>query len=53
MPERQERRPNGAEFKLLTVKVPPELHEAAKAKAAERGETLSKAVVDFLRRYSK
>lgn len=53
MPRRQERRPNGAESKLLTVRVPSELLDAAKERAAEKDETLSAAVVAFLRRYSR
>lgn len=48
---RQPRRPNGAPASQLRVMLDPELHEAAKAKAAERGETLSAAVVDMLRKY--
>lgn len=51
--ERQPRRPNGAESKNLNVRVPVEVLEAAKARAAENGETLSSAVVKFLRRYGK
>lgn len=33
--------------------MPADLHAASKAKADERGETLSAAVVDFLREYVK
>lgn len=52
--KRQPRRPNGAaRARQLQVKVPPDLHDAAKAKAAERGETLSAAVVEFLRTYAE
>lgn len=49
---RQPRRPAGqAPVKRLVVDMPADLHETAKAKAAERGETLSAAVVDLLRGY--
>lgn len=48
---RQPRRPNGAPSSQLRVTLDPELHDAARAKAAERGETLSAAVVDMLRGY--
>ena len=49
---RQQRRPNGAQpLKPLQVRVEPELLDRAKARAAERGETLSAAVVDMLRKY--
>lgn len=50
---RQTRRPNGAESKALNVRVPADVLEAAKARAAEREETLSAAIVAFLRRYSR
>ena len=49
---RQARRPNGAESKNLNVRVPPDVLDAAKAMAAEREETLSAAVVRFLREYA-
>ena len=49
---RQPRRPNGVESKNLNVRVPPDVLESAKAKAAEREETLSAAVVQFLRDYA-
>lgn len=49
---RQPRRPNGAPTSQLRVTLAPELHEAAKAEAARRGETLSYAVAEFLRRYA-
>ncbi|NUO57251.1 MAG: hypothetical protein HOV78_11335 [Hamadaea sp.] len=49
---RQSRRPNGAESRNLNVRVPPDVLEAAKAAAAEREETLSAAVVRFLREYA-
>ena len=51
---RQDRRPDGeAPHKRLSVHMPADLHAASKAKADERGETLSAAVVDFLREYVK
>ncbi|GEB17238.1 hypothetical protein GUY44_11825 [Pimelobacter simplex] len=51
---RQERRPDGeAPTKRLAVHMPADLHAASKAKAEERGETLSAAVVDLLRDYVK
>jgi len=50
--KRQPRRPNGAESVNLNIRIDPELREAAKAKAAEREETLSAAVVRFLREYA-
>lgn len=49
---RQPRRPDGeAPTKRLVVDMPADLHAQSKAKAAERGETLSAAVVDLLRGY--
>lgn len=51
--KRQPRRPNGATSANLNIRVPVEVLEAAKAKAVENGETLSAAVVAFLRRYGK
>lgn len=52
MPTRQQRRPNGAESSNLNVRVPTDVLTAAKAKAAENGETLSAAVVQMLRAYT-
>lgn len=50
---RQPRRPNGVESKNLNVRVPPDVLTAAHAAAARREETLSAAVVRFLREYSE
>lgn len=36
-----------------SIRVPPDVWEAAKATAAERGETVTDAVVRFLRRYGR
>lgn len=36
-----------------SIRVPDDVWEAAKEKAAERGETISQVVVDALRRYVK
>jgi hypothetical protein len=36
-----------------TFRIPPDILSAAKAEAARRGETLTAAVVRFLRRYGK
>lgn len=52
MPTRQQRRPNGAESRNLNVRVPTDVLDAAKTKAAEREETLSAAVVRMLREYA-
>lgn len=49
---RQQRRPNGAASRNLNVRVPADVLDAAKAAAAEREETLSAAVVAFLRKYA-
>lgn len=49
---RQQRRPNGAVSRNLNIRVPSEVLDAAKAKAAEHEETLSAAVVAFLREYA-
>jgi predicted HicB family RNase H-like nuclease len=49
---RQQRRPNGAASQNLNIRVPHEVLDAARAKAAERQETLSSAVVAFLREYA-
>ena len=35
-----------------SMRIPDEIWEAAKAEAAERGETVTDAVVRFLRRYA-
>jgi hypothetical protein len=53
MTKRQPRRPNGSESEPLMIRVPVDLKAASKKRAAERGETLSAAVVEFLRAYSK
>lgn len=53
MVNRQQRRPNGSPSSSLNVRVPPEVLAAAKQRAAEKGETLSAAVVAFLRRYGR
>lgn len=50
---RQQRRPNGAESRNLNIRVPADVLEAAKAAAAEHEETLSAAVVRFLREYAE
>lgn len=54
MPEttRRQTRNSGADAKFQ-VRLPPDLLDEAKAKAAERGETLSAAVVELLRGYVK
>ena len=39
--------------KVRTVRVPSDIWEAAKAEAERRDETVSAAVVRFLRRYGK
>ena len=51
--KRQQRRPNGAESQMLSIRVPADVKAAAQRKAAEREETLSAAVVAFLRRYAR
>lgn len=49
--KRQVRRPNGAPSSNLNIRVPTELLEQARATAARRGETLSRAVVERLEAY--
>lgn len=49
---RQARRPNGSESRNLNCRVPADVLEAAHAAAARREETLSAAVVRFLREYA-
>jgi len=49
--KRQPRRPDGAESVLVNIRVDPALRDAVKAKAAERGETVSAAMVRLMRRY--
>lgn len=49
--KRQPRRPNGAESENLNIRVPADIKQAAKDRAAREGETLSAVVVKFLRRY--
>jgi predicted HicB family RNase H-like nuclease len=50
---RQPRRPNGAESKNLNIRVPADVLEDAKKRAAANEETLSSVVVRFLREYGK
>ena len=50
---RRPRRPNGAPGAVsISVKVPPEILEPAKAKAALEGVALSKVIVDHLAEYA-
>jgi hypothetical protein len=43
--------PNQPKTKARGIRVPDDLWEAAKAKAAERGETVTDAIIRALRRY--
>ena len=53
MTARRPRRPNGAPGAIpISVKVPPEILEPAKAKAEAEGVTLSKVIVDHLAEYA-
>lgn len=51
--KRQPRRPNGAEYSRFEFRVPADVLAEAKARAAEREETLASAIVAFLKRYAK
>ena len=53
MTARQQRRPDGAESRMRSIRVPVEVYDGARDAAARNGETLSAAVVAFLRRYAR
>jgi len=46
-------RPPTGQTPVRSIRVPDDVWEAAKHEAARRGETVSDAVVRFLRRYGK
>lgn len=50
---RQPRRPNGSPSRMMSIRVPTNVHEAASKEAFHNGETLSAVVVRMLREYGR